>query len=52
MEVTLVGDNIRAPNVSLDKVNCCGESPISAAWNVLAPNEGWPSSPEVLNIGD
>jgi len=39
MDEPLVGDNIRA-NVSLDKVNWCGKLSISAAWNVLAPNEG------------
>ena len=39
IEVQLVGD-IRVLNVSLDQESWCGESPISAAMNVLARNEG------------
>ena len=39
IEVQLVGDNIRVLNVSLDQISWCGESPISAAWNVLVHNE-------------
>ena len=38
VEVPLVGNNIRTLNVSLDQVSWCGESRISAAWNVQGPS--------------